>query len=137
MESPDLTPDLTLEWRAPFVLDLSRTLGVHQRGRGDPAFRVTPDGFMWRTALTPDGPGTLRVAPARPAPASGTVAGSSSGTVAGSTSGTVSSSSGTVGSSSGTVGSSSGTVGSCSGTVRGSTSGSVAGSSSGTVRGST
>ena len=58
----------TLEWRAPFVLDLPRTLGVHARGRGDPAYRVTPDGFIWRTSLTPEGPGTLRVAPARPAP---------------------------------------------------------------------
>ena len=57
----------TLEWRAPFVLDLPRTLGVHARGRGDPAYQVTPDGYIWRTALTPDGPGTLRVAPARPA----------------------------------------------------------------------
>ncbi len=56
----------TLEWRAPFVLDLPRTLGVHARGRGDPAYRVTPDGFIWRTSLTPEGPGTLRVAPARP-----------------------------------------------------------------------
>ena len=59
----------TLEWRAPFVLDLPRTLGVHARGRGDPAYRVTPDGFIWRTSLTPEGPGTLRVAPARPGPA--------------------------------------------------------------------
>jgi 3-methyladenine DNA glycosylase/8-oxoguanine DNA glycosylase len=56
----------TLEWRAPFVLDLPRTLGVHARGRGDPAYQVTPDGYIWRTALTPAGPGTLRVAPARP-----------------------------------------------------------------------
>jgi 3-methyladenine DNA glycosylase/8-oxoguanine DNA glycosylase len=61
-------PDGRLEWRAPFVLDLARTLGVHARGRGDPAYRVTPDGFIWRTSLTPEGPGTLRVAPARPAP---------------------------------------------------------------------
>jgi 3-methyladenine DNA glycosylase/8-oxoguanine DNA glycosylase len=58
-----------LEWRAPFVLDLPRTLGVHARGRGDPAYQVTPDGYIWRTALTPEGPGTLRVAPARPAQA--------------------------------------------------------------------
>jgi 3-methyladenine DNA glycosylase/8-oxoguanine DNA glycosylase len=63
-------PGGTLEWRAPFVLDLPRTLGVHARGRGDPAYRVTPDGYTWRTALTPDGPGTLRVAPARPASSS-------------------------------------------------------------------
>ena len=61
-------PDATLEWRAPFVLDLPRTLGVHARGRGDPAYRVTADGFIWRTSLTPEGPGTLRVAPVRPSP---------------------------------------------------------------------
>ena len=66
----------TLEWRAPFVLDLPRTLGVHARGRGDPAYQVTPDGYIWRTALTPDGPGTLRVAPARPALAGSIPAGS-------------------------------------------------------------
>jgi 3-methyladenine DNA glycosylase/8-oxoguanine DNA glycosylase len=60
-------PGATREWWAPFLLDLPRTLGVHARGRGDPAFRVTPDGCTWRTALTPEGPGTLRVAPARPA----------------------------------------------------------------------
>jgi hypothetical protein len=58
---------VTREWRAPFVLDLPRTVGVHARGSGDPAFRVTPDGCIWRTSLTPEGPGTLRVAPARPA----------------------------------------------------------------------
>jgi 3-methyladenine DNA glycosylase/8-oxoguanine DNA glycosylase len=66
----------TLEWRAPFVLDLPRTLGVHARGRGDPAYQVTPDGYIWRTALTPAGPGTLRVAPARPAQAGSAEAGS-------------------------------------------------------------
>jgi 3-methyladenine DNA glycosylase/8-oxoguanine DNA glycosylase len=66
----------TLEWRAPFVLDLPRTLGVHARGRGDPAYQVTPDGYIWRTALTPAGPGTLRVAPARPAQAGSAQAGS-------------------------------------------------------------
>jgi hypothetical protein len=62
-------PDGTREWRAAFPLDLPRTLGVHARGRGDPAFRVTPDGCAWRTSLTPEGPGTLRVAPAGPAQA--------------------------------------------------------------------
>ena len=30
-------PGRMLEWRAPFVLDLPRTLGTHARGRGDPA----------------------------------------------------------------------------------------------------
>ena len=61
-------PGVSREWRAPFVLDLPRTVGVHARGHGDPAFRVTPDGCIWRTSLTPEGPGTLRIAPARPAP---------------------------------------------------------------------
>ncbi len=69
-------PGRTLEWRAPFVLDLPRTLGTHARGRGDPAYQVTPDGYIWRTALTPDGPGTLRVAPARPVLAGSVLAGS-------------------------------------------------------------
>jgi 3-methyladenine DNA glycosylase/8-oxoguanine DNA glycosylase len=53
-------------WRAPFALDVSRTLGVHRRGRGDPAFLVAADGSIWRTALTPDGPGTIRVSAGRP-----------------------------------------------------------------------
>lgn len=52
---------LTLSWRPPFPLDLSRTIGVHRRGAGDPAFRVDPLGAVWRTSLTPDGPATLRL----------------------------------------------------------------------------
>jgi 3-methyladenine DNA glycosylase/8-oxoguanine DNA glycosylase len=60
-------PDAVGEWRAPFTLDVPRTLGVHRRGGGDPAFRVAADGSIWRTALTPEGPGTIRVAVARPA----------------------------------------------------------------------
>jgi 3-methyladenine DNA glycosylase/8-oxoguanine DNA glycosylase len=62
------SPCITRAWRAPFLLDLPRTVGVHARGRGDPAFRVAPDGCIWRTSLTPEGPGTLRVTPARPEP---------------------------------------------------------------------
>jgi len=34
---------------------------VHRRGAGDPAFRVAADGSVWRTSLTPEGPGTLRI----------------------------------------------------------------------------
>jgi hypothetical protein len=37
------------------------TLSPHRRGGGDPAWRRTPDGAVWRTSLTPDGPATLRV----------------------------------------------------------------------------
>jgi 3-methyladenine DNA glycosylase/8-oxoguanine DNA glycosylase len=58
---PWAEPDATGEWRPPFPVDLLRTLTVHRRGPGDPAFRITADGSMWRTALTPEGPGTLRV----------------------------------------------------------------------------
>jgi 3-methyladenine DNA glycosylase/8-oxoguanine DNA glycosylase len=46
-------------------------LSVHRRGARDPAYRTDPSGAVWRTALTPDGPGTLRVA-ARPAADGGT-----------------------------------------------------------------
>src|SRR5256885_6505923 len=52
---------LTRCWRAPFRVDLARTLGVHRRGKGDPAFRAQPSGAVWRTSRTPDGPATLRV----------------------------------------------------------------------------
>ncbi|WP_328538414.1 DNA-3-methyladenine glycosylase family protein [Streptomyces sp. NBC_00344] len=42
--------------------DLGLVLGVLRRGPGDPTFRMTPDGAVWRASLTPEGPGTLRVA---------------------------------------------------------------------------
>jgi len=37
-------------------------LSVHRRGSRDPAYRTDASGAVWRTVLTPDGPGTLRVA---------------------------------------------------------------------------
>src|SRR6516164_8803912 len=52
---------LTRRWPLPCPVDLARTIGVHRRGRGDPAFQTDPAGAIWRTSLTPDGPGTLRV----------------------------------------------------------------------------
>ena len=45
----------------PFPLDVALTLSVHRRGGGDPAYRTDAAGAVWRTSLTPDGPGTLRV----------------------------------------------------------------------------
>ena len=51
------------DWRAPFVVDVRLTLGVQGRGRGDPTYRVDEAGAIWRTSLTPDGPGTIRVLP--------------------------------------------------------------------------
>lgn len=49
-------------WQLPWPLDVPLTLSVHRRGRGDPTFHLDPTGAVWRTSLTPDGPGTLRVA---------------------------------------------------------------------------
>ena len=36
-------------------------MSVHRHGGGDPAYRTDAAGAIWRTSLTPDGPGTLRV----------------------------------------------------------------------------
>jgi 3-methyladenine DNA glycosylase/8-oxoguanine DNA glycosylase len=49
------------EWRAPFAVEVRLTLSVHGRGRSDPTFRVDGSGAVWRTSLTPEGPGTIRV----------------------------------------------------------------------------
>ncbi|MDP9846476.1 DNA-3-methyladenine glycosylase family protein [Streptosporangium lutulentum] len=48
-------------WRSEQPLDLGLTLGRHRHGNGDPTWRRTPDGSIWRTSRTPGGPGTLRV----------------------------------------------------------------------------
>lgn len=61
-----MIPCRTRIWRPPWPLDVAAALEPHRRGRGDPAYRVTPDGAIWRASFTPDGPGTLRVL-ARPA----------------------------------------------------------------------
>ncbi|MGK5632190.1 DNA-3-methyladenine glycosylase family protein [Streptomyces sp. URMC 123] len=55
-------------WRPPGPLDLGLVVGPLRRGPGDPAFRVAPDGSVWRASRTPAGPGTLRLA-LRPAEA--------------------------------------------------------------------
>ncbi|MBP2403213.1 DNA-3-methyladenine glycosylase family protein [Streptomyces syringium] len=52
----------TRRWTPPGPLHLGVTLGPLRRGPGDPTFRVTPDGSVWRASCTPAGPGTLRVA---------------------------------------------------------------------------
>lgn len=66
---------LVREWRPPWPVDVRRTLSPHRRGSGDPAFRITSDGAVWRASHTPDGPGTLRIQ------AGGTVADTMAGTV--------------------------------------------------------
>ncbi|MFJ7302196.1 DNA-3-methyladenine glycosylase family protein [Streptomyces sp. NPDC099088] len=48
-------------WDPEGPLDLGLVLGPLRRGPGDPTFRTTPDGSVWRVCRTPAGPGTLRV----------------------------------------------------------------------------
>ncbi|MFK0044858.1 DNA-3-methyladenine glycosylase family protein [Streptomyces sp. NPDC090741] len=50
------------EWAPGRGVDLGLTLGPLRRGPGDPTFRTTPDGSVWKTSRTPQGPATLRVA---------------------------------------------------------------------------
>ncbi|MEV6688086.1 DNA-3-methyladenine glycosylase 2 family protein [Streptomyces sp. NPDC051130] len=51
-------------WAPPGPVDLGLTLGPLRRGPADPTFRTTPDGSVWKTSRTPDGPATLRLAAA-------------------------------------------------------------------------
>jgi 3-methyladenine DNA glycosylase/8-oxoguanine DNA glycosylase len=55
-------PPLTREWSPPYPVDVRLVLSVHRRGSRDPAYRTDASGAVWRTVLTPGGPGTLRVA---------------------------------------------------------------------------
>jgi hypothetical protein len=57
----DPAAGLVREWLVPFPLDVPLTLSVHRHGGGDPAYGTDAAGAIWRTSLTPDGPGTLRV----------------------------------------------------------------------------
>ncbi|HKD87741.1 MAG TPA: DNA-3-methyladenine glycosylase 2 family protein [Streptosporangiaceae bacterium] len=79
---------LACDWFAPFSVDMRLTMVVHGRGPRDPTFQIDPAGAIWRTSLTPDGPGTLRLAvgPGE-GPASGHAADPASGHAAGPASG--------------------------------------------------
>lgn len=54
-------PGAERRWRPSGPVDVALTLAPHRHGGGDPAWRRTPDGAIWRTSRTPGGPGTLRV----------------------------------------------------------------------------
>lgn len=56
------SPAATTVWRPATPVSLRLALGPLQRGPGDPTQRVGPDGALWRTARTPDGPATIRLA---------------------------------------------------------------------------
>lgn len=52
-------------WRPPCPVSVASTLGVYARGGGDPAQQTGADGAVWRTARTPAGAVTLRLAATR------------------------------------------------------------------------
>jgi 3-methyladenine DNA glycosylase/8-oxoguanine DNA glycosylase len=54
-------PDATSRWRPETPVSLELALGHLQRGSGDPTQRRGPDGSWWRTARTPEGPGSVRL----------------------------------------------------------------------------
>ena len=60
------------------MYDVALTLSVHRHGGGDPTYRVF-DGAVWRTSLTPDGPGTIRVTTSGAGAGAGAVSASGSG----------------------------------------------------------
>ena len=60
MSSP-ATPLHKREWRPGFAVDIAGVVGVVRRGRGDPTFRTTDGGAIWRTSTTPDGAATTVV----------------------------------------------------------------------------
>ncbi|MFJ9040562.1 DNA-3-methyladenine glycosylase family protein [Streptomyces sp. NPDC102406] len=59
--TPSRTAAATRTYTPPAPLHLGLTLGVLRRGPADPTFRTTPDGAVWRSSRTPQGPGTLRL----------------------------------------------------------------------------
>ena len=51
------------EWRPDWPCPVGLVLSAHRRGGGDPTYRRTTDGSVWRGIRTPEGPATLRVEP--------------------------------------------------------------------------
>ncbi|MFI1094761.1 DNA-3-methyladenine glycosylase family protein [Streptomyces sp. NPDC020917] len=51
----------TRRWVPSGPLDVRLTVMPLRRGGTDPAFRITPDGAVWRASRTPQGPATLRI----------------------------------------------------------------------------
>ena len=56
-----MSDGLLREWRPSWPVSLGATLGGLRRGSADPTYRRTPDGALWRTMRTPDGPATQRL----------------------------------------------------------------------------
>jgi 3-methyladenine DNA glycosylase/8-oxoguanine DNA glycosylase len=57
----DVRPQASTTWRPQLPVDVGRTLAPLRRGTGDPTYRVTADGAVWRTTLMPAGPAAYRL----------------------------------------------------------------------------
>lgn len=58
----DATP-IQSAWRPGRPVAVHATLATLRRGAGDPAYRLDPDGSVWRTCRTPLGAATVRLTP--------------------------------------------------------------------------
>jgi 3-methyladenine DNA glycosylase/8-oxoguanine DNA glycosylase len=50
-----------LRWRPDWPCAVLTITSSLRRGAGDPTYRIDPDGSLWRSSRTPQGPATLRV----------------------------------------------------------------------------
>lgn len=57
----DLRPDAATVWRPQLPVDVRTTLAPLRRGAGDPTYRLTDDGAVWRTTWTAAGAATMRL----------------------------------------------------------------------------
>jgi 3-methyladenine DNA glycosylase/8-oxoguanine DNA glycosylase len=55
------TDPVVRRWSPSWPASIGGTLGALSRGTGDPAYHRAPDGALWRTTRTPDGPATQRI----------------------------------------------------------------------------
>jgi len=51
----------TRVWHPSWPCPVGQVISHHRRGPGDPTFRRTPDGAIWRGTRTPEGVATLRI----------------------------------------------------------------------------
>ncbi len=61
MTAPTSVREVGTTWRPRVPVDVRRTLAPLSRGRADPTHRLEPDGALWRTTVTAEGPATCRL----------------------------------------------------------------------------
>ncbi|KQP01161.1 DNA-3-methyladenine glycosylase family protein [Leifsonia sp. Leaf264] len=61
MQTGRMAPDATLTWSPRHATDVTLTVARLGRGSSDPTHVFAPDGALWRTTLTADGPASMRI----------------------------------------------------------------------------